>query len=183
VPIPLPTPTRAPRAPRARRQDPDRPANSAWDVEYGRDIWRLRELGVADGTRAHISFEAIPQPWLKELAKRWARWRLVTGSGVATAATGTTAVSRFAMFLATVPVDRIDQLDRAVLKRYLAHLHATLAGRAVHRNMIGQLSVFFTAIRQHSWDPLLPAGVMVFPEDVPKDCESLPRAVVDGVTC
>jgi len=118
---------------------------------------------------------------LKELAKRWARWRLVTGSGAASAASGTQAVTRFALFLSTVAIEHADQLDRAVLERYLAHLHAQLAGRTVHRNMIGQLGLFFTAIRQHGWTPSLPAGVMIFPEDVPKQDEALPRALSDRV--
>lgn len=165
----------------ARRREPRRREHSPWDVEYGRGVWRLHELGLDDGTRAHISFESIPQPWLNELAKRWARLRLVTGSGVATVATGTGAVSRFATFLAAISTDRMDQLDRTVLERYLAHLHAQLAGRTVHRNMIGQLSMFFTAIHQHRWDPPLPAGVMVYPEDLPKDAESLPRALSETV--
>ncbi len=118
---------------------------------------------------------------MKELAKRWARWRLVTGSGAASAASGTQAVTRFALFLSTVAIEHADQLDRAVLERYLAHLHAQLAGRTVHRNMIGQLGLFFTAIRQHGWTPSLPAGVMIFPEDVPKQDEALPRALSDRV--
>lgn len=118
---------------------------------------------------------------MKELAKRWARWRLVTGSGAASAASGTQAVTRFALFLSTVAIEHADQLDRAVLERRLAHLHAQLAGRTVHRNMIGQLGLFFTAIRQHGWTPSLPAGVMIFPEDVPKQDEALPRALSDRV--
>jgi len=163
------------------RRDLGRTERGPWDVEYDRDVWRLRLVGVQDVNRARISFEAIPQEWLKELAKRWARWRLVTGSGAASAASGTQAVTRFALFLSTVAIEHADQLDRAVLERYLAHLHAQLAGRTVHRNMIGQLGLFFTAIRQHGWTPSLPAGVMIFPEDVPKQDEALPRALSDRV--
>ena len=42
-----------------------------------------------------------------------------------------------------VHVDLLAQVDRPLLERYLAHLHAELAGRAVHRHMIGQLNLFF----------------------------------------
>jgi hypothetical protein len=162
--------------PRARRRGQARGLGSPWEQGYGRDVWRLGELGIDDCRPAHISFENIPQPWLKDLAKRWARWRLITGSGAAAAASGTRAVARFAAFLADpeVNVDRLGQVDRAVLERYLARLHAELAGRVVHRSMIGQLNLFFTAIRQHGWDSTLATNAMFFPEDVPRKGSGFP---------
>ena len=45
-------------------------AGRGWDVEYPRDAWRLRNLGVSEGP-ATVRFTQISQPWLKELAKRW----------------------------------------------------------------------------------------------------------------
>jgi integrase len=169
--------------PRTRRQGQARWADDPWEREYCRDVWRLGKLGI-DGCRpAHIRFENIPQPWLKDLAKRWARWRLTTGLGAAATASGIRAVVRFATFLAdpVVNVDRLGQVDRVVLERYLARLHAELAGRVVHRSMIGQLNLFFTAIRQHGWDSALPTSAMFFPEDFPKEGQQLPRALSEHV--
>jgi integrase len=169
--------------PRTRRQGQARCPDNPWEQEYGQDVWRLGKLGIDDCRPAHISFENIPQPWLKDLAKRWARWRLTTGLGAAAAASGTRAVARFAAFLAdpVVNVDRLGQVDRMVLERYLARLHAELAGRVVHRSMIGQLNLFFTAIRQHGWDSTLPTNAMFFPEDFPKEGQRLPRALSEHV--
>jgi integrase len=185
APTPI-TPTSTSSA--TRRPSTPRPAtrqrhHSPWDVEYDRDVWRLRKLGIDGRHRAHLRFEEIPQPWLKELAKRWARWRLTTGQVAEAAAVGIRAVTRFGVFLASpaVRVDRLDQVDRAVLERYLAHLHAELAGRVTHRHMIGQLNLFFTAIRQHGWDATLPTNAMFFPEDVPKEGQWLPRALSEHV--
>ena len=59
----------------------------------GRRTWPRQRLGgrVSPGrvaaaaarhrrrTRARLRFDRIPQPWLRELAKRWVRWRLSTG--------------------------------------------------------------------------------------------------------
>ena len=45
---------------------------SGWDIEYPRDAWRLRNLGITSAT-ATIRFGKIPQTWLKDLAKRWRR--------------------------------------------------------------------------------------------------------------
>ncbi|MBA3488961.1 MAG: site-specific integrase [Longispora sp.] len=117
------------------------------------------------------------------MAKRWARWRLSTGQVAETVALSVMAVRRFGAFLAspTVDIGRLRQIDRPLLERYLAHLHAELTGRPTHRHMIGQLNLFFTAIRQHGWDATLPTNAMFFPEDFPKDAQWLPRALSDHV--
>ncbi|MFK0297295.1 hypothetical protein ACIQU6_43440 [Streptomyces sp. NPDC090442] len=148
---------------------------NGWDSEYDRDIWRLRELGIKTKI-AHIRFDRIPQPWLKDLAKRWARWRLSTGLGSESAASAPRAVTHFAQFLASPAVRaiRLDQVARPLLERYLAHLHADYAGRAVHRNFIGQLNLFFLAIRQHRWNDSLPASAVFFPEDFPVSTSGCP---------
>ncbi|WP_327388155.1 tyrosine-type recombinase/integrase [Streptomyces sp. NBC_01207] len=155
---------------------------NVWDIEYDREVWRLRELGIR-ARIAHILFDRIPQPWLKDLAKRWARWRLSTGLGAESAASGTRAITHFAQFLASpaVRVVRLDQVDRPLLERYLAHLHADYAGRVVHRNFMGQLNLFFLAIRQHRWNDTLPASTVFFPEDFPRYDERLPRALSEPV--
>ena len=154
----------------------------AWDAEYERDDWRLRELGIK-AQCAHVLFGRIPQPWLKGLAKRWARWRLSTGLGAASVSSGTRAISCFGQFLASpaVGVDCLDQVDRPLLERYLAYLHAEYSGRVVHTNFIGQLNLFFLAIRQHGWDDTLPTGAMFYPEDFPCRNERLPRALSELV--
>ncbi len=69
-----------------------------WQVEYPRDDWRLRSLGIS-GPRATISFGQISQPWLRELAKRWTRWRLSAGLGPQQAGYGVLAIARLSEFL------------------------------------------------------------------------------------
>jgi site-specific recombinase XerD len=181
-------PRQEPRPERPRLQlhggDRAEPADRGhgWDVEYQRDVWRLRELGVKAKV-AHILFDRIPQPWLKELAKRWARWRLSTGLGAESVTSGTRAVTYFAQFLAlpAAGVDRLDQVDRPLLERYLAYLHGEYAGRVVHRHFIGQLNLFFLAIRQHGWEDTLPTTAIFFSEDFPRQNERLPRALSEIV--
>ena len=156
-----------------------------WEAEYPRDVWRLRLLGrrTGDGSPSRLCFNAITQPWLKELAKRWVRWRLSSGLGSTAAARCVTVITRFAQFLAAPPVAiaRLADVDRPVLERYLADLHAEFAGRPVHRTHVGLLNQFFAAIRQHGWGPSLPATATFYPEDYPKDRELLPRAVAEHV--
>ena len=153
-----------------------------WDVEYPRDRWRLRNLGV-DGETATISFAGIPQPWLTDLAKRWARWRLASGTGPSSVALGVRALARFAVFLASPPagVDALAQIDRAVIERYLADLGAEFGGRKSHGEHIGALSSFVRAVRQHGWASTLPATAAFFPDDYPRRGEKLPRALAGHV--
>jgi integrase len=169
----------------ARRQVEDLAHGTGWSVEYPRDDWRLRNLGMptGDGAPSHLRFDHIPQDWLKDLAKRWVRWRLTTGLGATTAGRCVTAVTRFAQFLAApqMRVIQLSEVDRVVLESYLADLHVEFAGRPVHRTHIGLLNAFFQAIRQHGWDPTLPTNALFHAEDYPKDGQQPPRALGENV--
>jgi integrase len=167
----------------AWRQIEDLAGGRGWDAEYPRDVWRLRSLGIHDGPTACLYFDKIPQPWLRELAKRWTRWRLTTSLSAETAARGVRALARFGAFLASdeAGAGDIGKVDRAVLERYLAGLHAELAGTKIHREHIGQVNSFFQAIRQHRWAEQLPATAMFFSEDYPKQGQRLPRALPEQI--
>lgn len=112
-----------------------------WEAEYPRDVWRMRRLGY-DGDRT-LRFAAIPQPWLRDLTKRWVRWRLSTGLCRATGGgRPVVVITRFAGFLADIGVERIDQIDRSVLKRYLADLRGDSVGtqwRSAHLGLLNRL--------------------------------------------
>ena len=112
----------------ARRQLEDlADAGEGWDAEYGRDVWRLHNLGF--GGRQRLRFDRIPQPWLKQLVKRWARWRISTGLSWRPAAglSGSRTV-RPVPRLPAVNIAQLADVDRPVLERYLADLHAEMAG-------------------------------------------------------
>jgi integrase len=150
-----------------------------WEAEYPRDIWRMNRLGF-DG-RLTLRFTGIPQPWLREPAKRWVRLRLSCGMGIdAGARRPIVAITRFARFLTTMGVDQIDRIDRRLLERYLADLHHELSPR--RRGLqVGLLNGFFAAIRQHHWVDQLPATAVFYAEDRPRSEEKLPRALAEHV--
>jgi integrase len=167
----------------ARRGLEDLESGTGWAVEYPRDRWRLRRLGLSDADRTLV-FDQIPQPQLRELTKRWARWRLSCGLGYEAVRRGVTAVTRFSCFLDSDPKCRtsVAELDRPILERYLADLHNAYAGNAQRQGShIGLLNQFFGTIRQHRWDDSLPATATFFPEDHPKRTERLPRALAERV--
>jgi integrase len=154
----------------------------SWDAEYPRDTWRLRRLGITGRGTANLRFGGIPQPWLKDLAKRWTRWRISTGLSMSACYQGVRAITRFAAFAAHAGIQGLHQADRELLERYLASLHHDLAGnsRAILEN-VGELNTFLLAIRRHGWDASLPATAMFFPADYPKLGEPLPRALAAHV--
>jgi integrase len=94
------------------------------------------------------------------------------------------AITRFGQFLThpQVGVDRLVDIDRGLLERYLADLHQALAGKTAHKQHIGSLNAFFQAIRRHGWDNSLPPSAMFFLDDYPKRTHGrLPRALAEQV--
>ncbi|GAA2208038.1 tyrosine-type recombinase/integrase [Nonomuraea monospora] len=159
----------------------DLQVGGGWETEFPRDVWRLHRLGI-DG-RARLRFDRIPQPWLRNLTKRFVRWRLSIGRSVNQAVIDVLALTRFAGFLARPEVTATQPADlgRPLLERYLADL--TLDTRAVHsRNRdIASLNAFFYAVRRHEWDPALPANAMFYPDDFAKTEKRLPRGLAEQV--
>lgn len=167
----------------ARRALEDLVEGSGWDAEYPRDQWRLRRLGLTD-TDHTLSFQRISQPALRELTKRWARWRLSCGLSYEAVRRGISAVTRFTLFWQSEPGHRqsLAQIDRLLLERYLADLHAAYPGNPQRQGShIGLLNQFFGALRQHQWAPEVPVTAMFFAEDYPKRSERLPRALAEHV--
>jgi integrase len=152
-----------------------------WDNEYPRDTWHMRRLGIDSSQCATLQFGGISQQWLRDLAKRWTRWRLGTGLEAQTCYRGVRALTRFSGFLAAVGVASAGGISRDVLERYLAALAAEVAGRRDHRDYIGQVATFLRDVRRHQWDGSLPASAVIFPEDYPRPGQRLPRALAGHI--
>ena len=154
-----------------------------WEAEYPRDVWDLRRLAIpVSGTR-RLRFDLIPQPWLRELAKRWVRWKLSTGISAGQAARDVRNLTVFAAFLAapTVQVNALAELSRQVLERYAAQAARTPYADRTRAGHVGTVQAFLLAIRQHRWDQTLPAEATFYPEDYPKRSQLPPRALSELV--
>jgi integrase len=164
----------------AIRQVADLAEEDGWAAEYPHDVWKMRRLGYPGDLV--IRFADIAQPWLRELAKRWVRWRLATGLGLdAGARRPVLAITRFSRFLNAAGVHGVAGIDRVLLERYMADLHTAFGAGNQQALHIGQLSLVFSAIRQHRWEPGLPADAMFYSADIPKKPERLPRALTEQV--
>ena len=151
---------------------------TGWEAEFPRDVWELRRLGVEG--RKRLRFDGIPQPWLRDLAKRFARWRLSIGRSPNQTYIDVQALTRLAAFpgiarRSTSPASAAS--TEPMLERYLADLSTD--PRALHSRSrdISSLSAFLDAIRRHEWDHDLPASAAFYPDDFPKPDETpAPRA-------
>ena len=150
-----------------------------WDSEFGRDVWQLRRLGYPCRD-ARLRFDRIEAGWLRDLAKRWARWRLSTGISVGAVDNGVLAVTRLAE--AFPQLRRGPQaLTREILECHLAGLavrYPNAKGRAAH---ISALAGLLRTARQHGWEPGLPAAADIWGEDYPRLEEPVPRGISEAV--
>jgi integrase len=157
---------------------------NGWDVEYPRDKWRLRNLGLQTGKTATIDFAPVSQPWLAGMAKRWCRWQLSAGLSASHAGQGIRAVRRFSAFLAAHAAggDGPASAGRPLLERYLADLSSSGLSPASRLQHVSALNGLFRDARRHGWDDgALPAGAVFYPEDYPKIGQRLPRAVAEHI--
>ena len=162
----------------ARREVENLCYGTGWDVEYPRGTWRLRNLGIT-APHAHVRFGGIPQDWLRELAKRHARWQLAAGLSSGEVTGGARAVTRLGVFLDSAGITSPDMVSREVMERFLASLTGL---PATHRYAVtSKISTFLQDVRLHGWEETLPAGAMIFREDYPPRPARLPRALAEHI--
>ena len=144
-----------------------------WEIEYPKDVWRLHKLPgitVPAGRpcpRARLRFDRITQPWLRELAKRWTRLRLISGLSIGAARGGVDALTCFSRFLTVTGTGTLAEVDRPLLERYLAHVASLPGGPGMKKTRIGALNLFFQNIRQNRWDDTLPGTAAFYQGDIP----------------
>jgi integrase len=162
----------------ARREAENLCYGTGWDVEYPRDTWRLRNLGIT-APHAYVRFGGIPQDWLRELAKRHARWQLTAGLSSGEVTSGARAVTRLGVFLDSAGITSPSMVSREILERFLASLTSL---PAAHRYAVtSKISTFLQDVRLHGWEETLPAGAMIFREDYPPKPARLPRALAEHI--
>jgi integrase len=155
-----------------------------WDF----DTWPVDRLDV-DGRYAHqpgrrIYFSEIDPLWLRELVKRWARWRITTATkSPASISCSTSSIRRFCRFAEEhdVALTGPEAITRALLERYLVAVRQL--DRSVGRqwSLITDLKVFLDDVRLHDWAPGLPPNATYFKGEVPRSRNHLPRFIDEFV--
>ena len=148
------------------------------DILYGRDVWDARRLGIEQHRSPHrISFASIGPGWLRDATKRWARFRLATGTKFSSVAGDIGAIRQFSKFVASRPVPAHSEaaLTRAVIEDYALFLAGSGRSPATRTGLLVGLKVFLDHARRHALLPRLPAGAVVYREDLPRREASVPR--------
>ena len=150
-----------------------------WDAEYPRDVWLLRRLGYP-GRDAVLRFNRIEPAWLRALTKRWARWRLSTGTALATVLADVRAITGFAASFPSLQRGP-EALTRELIEAHLAHLAVRFPNPKSRTGQIGSLAGLLRAARQHGWEPRLAPRVDLYREDYPRLNAGPPRALSEAV--
>jgi integrase len=159
-------------------------AGDELEARYAADAWQARQLGVpAARGRGAVSFAEISQPWLREAVKRWARQRLATGCAFNTIRASAAALKRFSGFLACCqpPAQHPEEIDRALLERYLAWLTPLPLAASTKSLSRVFLRAFLEENRRYQWEPAIPAGTVIYSDELSSRRTSLPRFIDEFV--
>ena len=158
-------------------------APEGWERLWASDRWPLREMPHSDlhsSVRAgSILFAGIPQLWLKEAAKRWARSRLLAGGAPTTMANYVQHVSTFSVWLADCApaVSSPAQVTRAVLEDWILAVRASALAAGSKAGRVTAVRLFL----EEQWqDGLagLPRAAVIHVGEVPHNrSRRLPRGI------
>ena len=152
------------------------------------DTWPTDRIDV-DGRWAHqparrIYFSDIDPFWLRELVKRWARWRITSATkSPASIAVSTSSIRRFCRWgeAHTVPLPAPAAITRELLERYRADVFALTLSPQRKSGLLTDLKVFLDDVRLHEWAAGLPANATYYRGEIPKDERRVPRFIDEFV--
>ena len=163
------------------------------DERHGGEVWKWDTWPTdridSSGRYTHqpvrrIYFADIEPRWLRELAKRWARWRITTTTkSPASVAVSTSSLRRFSAWLAerdALPTGP-GQITRRLLEDYRAHVHTLAVSQARRNGLLVDLKVFLDDVRLHEWAPGLPANATYYRGEIPNKTITLPRFIDEFV--
>ena len=147
-------------------------------------MWRVARLpGVKYRHAANLSFAFCDQPWLRELFKRWVKWRLSTGLSVDTVAWNVRTLKLFVEFCdgRDTVLGGPGAFTRELLEGFAAHLLALWLHPGSRNRALGALRTFLDDCRRHDWMPGLDPRVTYYRDDYARRPEALPRYISDHV--
>lgn len=150
---------------------------------YERDIWDLPALGIqlnlSQGARS-LSFFGIQQPWLRQAAKRYMRYRLATYSP-ADCLRKMASLVTFSQFLSQHhSVVHVADIGRTLILDYLGYLTSSNLSEATRIHEIVHLRDFLELCAREGWASV-PEKPLIYSEDIPRRKKALPRFIPQEV--
>lgn len=152
-------------------------------LEYDKDIWDLRNLGIeVSQSRSDykLSFTKIVQPWLRYAAKKYVKYSLSIHSAGATT-NKLIAVKHFSYFLNDYALSiQASDINRSVIVEYLSYLSSKGLAVNSRRDYICYLSIFLDLCHQEKWADIKTGG-LIYRGDIPKPQKHQPRYIPQEV--
>ena len=151
------------------------------------DRWRMARLPLSadyahDKTRT-LDFGAIRRGWLRELLKRWARYRLQSGTmapqGVSHALWSFKELERFCE-LSGIDLADAEQLSRGLLEDFLDHVARLPLARNTKHGLLRHVKVVLDDVDRHGW-VRLQRDARYFRDELPSQSHALPRFIDETV--
>jgi integrase len=159
----------------------------------GREVWQWdtwpTDLIDTDRRWAHqptrrIYFSEIDPVWLRELVKRWAKWRITSATkSPASISCSTSSIRRFCRWAEGhgIALTGPATITRELLNRYRADVFLLDRSPGRKSGLLTDLKVFLDDVRLHDWAVGLPANATYYRGEIPRDRMWLPRFIDEFV--
>jgi integrase len=151
------------------------------------DRWRVARLPLGSDylhDRAKmVNFAVIERVWLRQLLKRWARYRLQSETrapaGIRHALWAFRELERFCE-LRGIELAAAGELSRAMLEDFLDHVASLPLAKNTKLHLLRDVKVVLDDIDRHGW-ACLQRDARYFHDELPAHGESLPRFIDETV--
>lgn len=154
------------------------------NLPIGEDVWDAKELGVKipvyKKSHTKFVFTEIEQPWLKDLAKKFIKFRATTRA-FGTLNSYMMAFRKFSQFLhENYPsINDLKNINREVIIDYIHYLNQQNFKPQTVITHLGSIKLFFEDGNINKWFEVTPHLIRL--EDYPKSKKPLPRYIPEEV--
>ncbi len=155
-----------------------------FNLSISDDVWDARELGVKipvyKKSHTKFVFTEIEQPWLKDLVKKFIKFRATTRA-FGTLSSYMMAFRRFSQFLKEnhLFIGNINQINRELIIEYIHYLNQQDFNPQTVISHLGAIKLFFEDGNINRWFKVSPYLIRL--EDYPKSKKPLPRYIPEEV--
>ena len=155
-----------------------------YNLPIGDDVWDARELGVKiniySQSHSKFNFSKIKQIWLKDLAKKFIKFRATTRA-FRTLSAYLMAFNKLSLFLEeNYPyINHIEKINRELIIEYIHYLNQQNFKPQTVISHLGAIKLFFEDGNINKWFEISPHLIRL--EDYPKSKKPIPRYIPENV--